>query len=1076
MRTLKIIIWIILLYIHVDMPAQIPFDGLDNYNTPPLRFGQEEFENPLITAINRESYAATSISFADEREALLVTPSSSSRFKSLNGNWNFKFITDWSELPNDFMFSETNISDWDVIPVPSTWEALGYGPQIYCGGGYEFSPVNPPFVPRKENHIGLYRTDFEVPETWADENILIHFAGVRGAFYLYINGEKVGYNEDGTLPAVFDITSHLRKGKNTLAMKVLRWSDGSYLEDQDHWRFHGICREVHLEMRPDVFIRDFAVLTDLDENYTDALLRIRPIVSSNKTVDVKNWKLDARLYSGSGEPALGVNLSVPAAVMANEKYQHNFSLAKYMETKVEKPNLWSAETPHLYTLVLTLKDESGKIVECRSCRVGFRKVEFKKGELFVNGKREFIYGVNRHEHNAWHGKTVPYETAEQDVKLMKRYGFNSVRTSHYPDDPSFYDLCDLYGLYVMDEANVETCGADAEISNNEMWLYSQLERVTGMVRRDKNHPSIIFWSLGNESGVGPNHAARASWVKDYDPTRFIHFEAYLHNGGAKQYGYGIDFMLTDRPKINPPEPPAVDMISTMYPSVDGVIELATQDFETRPVIMCEYAHAKGNALGNHREYWDAIKKYPRLIGGYIWDWADQSMIRKDSITGKEYFTALTATNGLVFPDRTPKPSLEECKKIYQRIIFEYDKERKMLIVKNDYNYLPLSICNYSWSLKENGVAVQKGILTGVEALPGDSVCITLSPKLSNLKGEVILEVNASLKEDVLWADKGYEIAWEQFILEQKEVNPPFSVGFKKVEKLKTEQTGEEIIIYNRQFKIRFNKETGLMDQWEIAGKTVLEKGPELNLWRAPMNNDGDYRPRMRRETVKQWAASGLDSLEHQLKEIKISETDEGVCIITEKRAQKPGNINYVDYTARYTVFPSGKVQIDTQVLPVGPDLVTFARVGYRLLIKKGFENFSWYGYGPYDTYNDRHTGSRIGSYFGKAEDQFTHYVYPQDNGNKYRCSWVSLCDDHKTGLVAEGMPYIESSVMHYTQENLSEAVTENELKYTDTLTWTIDYKTFPVGNRSCGPPALEKYKLRAEPINFSFTIAPRVNK
>lgn len=1048
-----------------------PVSGSDVYDTSPVKFGQEEFENPLINSINREPYAATSISFPTENEALEVNRSSSPRYLSLNGLWKFKFITDWEKLPSDFMSEGLDDTSWDNIPVPSTWEMQGYGEQVYCGQGYEFRPVNPPFVPRKDNHIALYRKTFNVPLSWTGQNILIHFSGVRGAFYLYINGVKVGYNEDGgTLPAVFDITSYLKDGENQIAVQVLRWSDGSYLEDQDHWRFHGICRDVYIESCPDVFIQDFAVITDLDKNYQDAKLRVRPFIARKKPVDISNWALEVRLYSKERVLAHGVDLSMPVEKIISEKYQKNFSLAKYLETEVKAPLLWSSETPHLYTLVLTLKDNKGNTVESRSSRIGFRKIEFINSELYINGKREYLYGVNRHDHDAWFGKTVPYERMVQDVTLMKQFGFNSVRTSHYPADPVFYDLCDEYGIYVMDEANVETCGTDAELSNNEMWLFAQLDRVSGMVKRDKNHPSIIFWSLGNESGVGYNNAARASWVKDYDPTRMIHFEAYMHNGGSRQYGYGLDFMKTNRPAVNPPEPPAVDVVSTMYPSVEGIIKLATQKSEVRPVLMCEYAHAKGNALGNHREYWDAVKKYPRLIGGYIWDWVDQSVIRKDSVTGKEYFSSMNGTNGLVFADRTVKPALYECKKIYQHINFEYNNG--VLAIKNEYNYLSLSSFDFSWKLMDNGKVVKRGVLTGVNAAPGTVSKVRIDADYSGLKGEVILEVNASLKENTLWASKGFEIAWEQFTLQKAKMVSINTVS--EGDKLSVEKNKNGIRIYNANIDIVFDSRTGWIRSWIVAGKEFLEKGPRLSFWRAPTHNDGGYKPEGN-EISRQWVRAGLDSLQHKLKSFNQKNINgDSIVILTKYRAQEVGNEAYIDYSTKYTIYSSGKVVISTDLQP-HKSIISFARVGYTMTVKSGYDNFSWYGYGPFDSYNDRHSGARLGLYRGTVDEQFTHHVYPQENGNKYRCSWVSLSDNSGTGLIAEGMPYIQSSAMHYSLENLSEAENESQLKHMDDITWNIDYKTYPIGNRSCGPPPLEKYILFAKPMSFSFSLCPVIN-
>lgn len=945
----------------------LPANASPAYNTPPIGFGQSEFENPLINSINREPYGATSISFPTGKEALQVKRSASSRYKSLNGTWKFKFITEWENLPADFMKVGLNDSTWDDISVPSTWEMKGYGEQVYCGQGYEFRPINPPFVPRKDNHIALYRKTFEVPASWTGQNVLVHFAGVRGAFYLFVNGEKVGYNEDGgTLPAVFEITSYLKKGENQLSVQMLRWGDGSYLEDQDHWRFHGITRDVYIESRPDVFIQDFAVITDLDKDYKDAKLRIRPVISNKKTVDVSDWMLEVKLYSADGAPALGVDLSMPVETISTEKYQQNFSLAKYLEADIKAPLLWSSETPNLYTIVLTLKDNKGNVIESRSSRIGFRKVEFKGSELHVNGKREYIYGVNRHDHDAWEGKTVPYERMVQDVTLMKQFGFNSVRTSHYPADPAFYDLCDEYGIYVMDEANVETCGADAELSNNELWLFAQMERVAGMVKRDKNHPSIIFWSLGNESGVGANNAARASWVKDYDPIRLLHFEAYLHNGGSRQYGYGIDFMKTNRPVVNPPEPPAVDVVSTMYPSVEGIIKLATQEGETRPVLMCEYAHAKGNALGNHQEYWDAVKKYPRLIGGHIWDWVDQSVIRKDTVTGKEYFSSINGTNGLVFADRKIKPAIYECKKIYQHINFDYINGE--LVIKNEYNYLPLSSFNFSWKLMVDGETIKKGELTNVEALPGTSAKVKIDTGYSEQIGEVILEVNVYLKEDTLWASKGFEIAWEQFMIQEAKVEVPVTLA-ENSNKLNVNKKVDQINVYNDNINITFNKKTGLIQSWIVGGKEFLEKSPQINLWRSPTHNDGGYRPKTENEISRQWVEAGLDSLQYSLKSFKLTEEKDGtVTVSTGFIAQKPGNTSYVEYTTKYIVSPSGKVQVDTELKPVG-NIISFPRIGYTMTVKSGYDTFSWYGYGPYDTYNDRHSGARIGKFSGSVDEQ-----------------------------------------------------------------------------------------------------------
>lgn len=1060
---------ILLTTMAMSAQAQVPFDGQENYYTPPLTVVQSVYENPLITSLEREPYAATSISFPDEQSALGIDIESSPRYKSLDGEWDFKFLESWSRYDSTF-FRRPAGADWDRIRVPSTWEALGYGEQVYCGGGYEFRPVNPPFVPREKNNMGLYKTRFTLPDGWESNRILLHFKGIRGAHFVYLNGVQIGYNEDGALPSVFDVTSYVKRaGENDLSVQVLRWSDGSYLEDQDHWRFHGIYRGVYLEMSPTLFLRDFAVETQLDSACRDAVLRIRPVVASTERMTLDGYRIRARLY-GEGEEPLA-EMGDGLFKYATEKYQHNYHLGKYLEIPVSAPRLWSAETPNLYKLTLTILAPDGSTVESRSCNVGFRKIEFIGGELYVNGKREFVKGVNRHEHSAWNGKTVSKEEMIRDIELMKRHNFNSVRTSHYPNDPRFYDLCDRYGLYVMDEANVETCGADAELSNNPVWLHSQMERVAGMVIRDKNHPSIIFWSLGNESGFGPNHAARAAWVKEYDPTRFIHFEAYLANGGSKQYGYGRDFMLTNRPKVNPREPMAVDLISTMYPSVEGVIELATQTFESRPVIMCEYAHAKGNSVGNFREYWEAIRKYPRLIGGYIWDWKDQSMIRYDK-DGNPYFTALTATNGLLWADQRPKPSILECKQVCQPILFGCDPVAGRLTLRNDHNYTDFSDYALAWELLSDGRTVARGDWPVVECAPQDSVTLKLPFDPAGYDGELLLRLSARTRFDRIWAPAGFEVAFEEFMLREDRVVPPFAGGLRTKGRLTLDRDGAQVTVAGRGFTIGFDAARGTMTSWRVGGRELLKSAPQLNLWRAPLNNDGDYLPRMRRPIVKQWAKVGLDSLEYRLLDLTTAERDGAVVVTARKRAQAPGNDNWVDYVETYTIHRNGTVDLSADLTPEGDDWVSFARVGYLLTIDGRYKTMSWYGYGPEEAYVDRHDGVKLGIYSGPVEEQFVNYVYPQDNGNKYGCRWAQLTEERNGIGVYSKEGLIQTSAMHYTQENLTRAVDASQLERIPDIEWRIDSRIYPIGNRSCGPPPLDKYLLKAEPCRISFTLCP----
>lgn len=1021
---------------------------------------KNEWKDPNVNEVNRAPMHTNYFAFETEDAALKGCKESSVNFMTLNGTWKFNWVKDADARPTDFYQVGFNDKGWANMPVPGIWELNGFGDPIYVNVGYAWRNQfrnNPPEVPVENNHVGSYRKEIVIPADWKGKEIFAHFGSVTSNMYLWVNGQYVGYSEDSKLEAEFNLTKYLKPGKNLIAFQTFRWCDGTYLEDQDFLRLCGVGRDCYLYTRNPKYIQDIRVTPDLDAQYKDATLNVSVNLKGSGVVDVK-------LLDKQGNSVATTTLKGSGRVSA--------------DIAVSNPLKWTAETPNLYTLVATLK-EGNKELEVIPVKVGFRKIELKNSQILVNGQPVLFKGADRHEMDPDGGYVVSRERMLQDIKVMKEYNLNAVRTCHYPDANLWYDLCDEYGIYVVAEANVESHGmgyGEQTLAKNPAYAKAHMERNQRNVQRGFNHPSIIFWSLGNESGVGANNAARASWVKDYDPTRLVHFEAYMHNGGSRQYGYGIDFMKTNRPAVNPPEPPAVDVVSTMYPSVEGIIKLATQEGETRPVLMCEYAHAKGNALGNHQEYWNAVKKYPRLIGGYIWDWVDQSVIRKDSVTGKEYFSSLNGTNGLVFVDRKIKPAINECKKIYQHIRFDYSNGE--LTIRNEYNYLPLSAFRFSWKLMAGGELIKKGELTDIEAFPGTSARVKIDTGTSDSgqKGELILEINAYLKKDVIWAPKGFEIAWEQFTLQEGKVNPPVEEKTGNGGKLTVQKKANEIGIYNDRINIVFNKKAGLIQSWIVGGKEFLEKGPQINLWRAPTHNDGGYRPKTENEISRQWVEAGLDSLQHKLKSFKLVEEKNGtVSVATTFVAQKTGNKSYVEYTTKYIVDPSGKVQIDTDLKPFG-NIISFPRIGYTMTVKSGNDTFSWYGYGPYDTYNDRHSGARLGRFSGTVDEQFTHHAYPQENGNKYRCSWVSLTDNEGIGLVAEGMPFIESSAMHYSLENLSEAIDESQLKRTDNVTWNIDYKTYPIGNRSCGPPPLEQYVLFAEPVSFSFSVYPVLNK
>jgi len=713
-----------------------------------------DWENPAVIGLNKEPAHCTLMPYADIESALDGRRESSPFYRSLNGKWRFNWVRKPADRPKDFYQTDYDVSQWDEIPVPSNWQMHGYGRPIYLNMTYPY-PANPPYIPHDYNPVGSYRREFTLPRAWDGRQVLLHFDGVKSAFYVWINGGLVGYSQGSMTPAEFNITKYLQPGKNTLAVEVYRWSDGSYLEDQDMWRLSGIYRSVYLFATPKVHIRDFFVRATLDEQYRDGILTIRPKLAAEAEADLRQWTVQAQLYDDQDDSVLAKPLKIDAQRIQKERYPQrdnvNFAL---LEAKVPEPQKWSDETPNLYTLVLTLHDAQGRVVEAESCKVGFRKVEIKNGQLLVNGHSIKLFGVNRHEHDPDHGRAIPRGRMIQDIKLLKKNNINAVRTSHYPDDPYWYELCDRYGIYVIDEANLETHGQGGFLSNQPAWHSAFVDRAVRMVERDKNHASIIFWSLGNESGCGPNHAAMAAWIHDYDPTRPIHYEGAVGD---------------------PKDPYYVDVISRMYARIHQIVGIATNPVDDRPMVLCEYAHAMGNSVGNLKEYWDAIRAHRRLIGGFIWDWADQGL-RKYTPEGEMFWAyggdygdnpndGNFCFNGLVQPDRKPNPSLAEVKKVYQRIhVTPIDALNGVFSIANEYDFVSLDFADVLWELTCDGVVVQAGKLAALTLQPEakQEITIPLTEPEPKSGAEYWLKIAFALAEDTAWADRGHVVAWDQF--------------------------------------------------------------------------------------------------------------------------------------------------------------------------------------------------------------------------------------------------------------------------------------------------------------------------
>jgi len=1030
----------------------------------------KNFENPRFVSENKLEPRSTFYPFPAEAEAVTNDRDQSPWLKFLNGDWKFHFSPDTASVPSGFYRESYAVSSWDNIDVPSCWEMRGYGTPIYTNVVYPF-PVNPPYIDR-ENPVGIYVKEFTVPEEWANQEVILHFGGVSSAFNLWVNGQKAGYSQDSRLPAEFNITELLKTGSNRVTVQVYRWSDGSYLEDQDHWRMSGIHREVFLMARPKVHIEDFAVRTRFDDNYQHAWLQVRPALANSNKTNLEGWTVEARLYDASRQELLEQPLSVPASRMYREGYpQRDRPYFAIMETLIENPRQWSAEDPYLYTLSISLKNANGEVEEAVSTKVGFREVELSNGRLLVNGREVKLKGVNRHDHSQLNGKTVTRQEMLNDVLLMKQFNINAVRTSHYPNDPYFYELCDEYGLYVMDEANIETHGVGGYFANQTDWAYAFLDRVIRMVERNKNHPSIISWSLGNESGTGPNHAAAAAWTKEFDPTRFIHYEgaqgnhehpAYIKPGSDRRAAF----------MANPTDPYYVDVLSRMYPSPSQLEGLAISPYIHRPVVVCEYAHAMGNSVGNLKEYWDIIRKYPNLIGAYIWDWMDQGLLQTDE-NGREFWAyggdfgdtpndGNFCINGIVSPDQTPQPAMWEVKKNFQDVVTTLRNKNSFTVnVLNRHAHSDLSHLELHWKLLASGETVQSGTETIPPVLPGSSVDIPLIVRSFQpaAEKEYVLEVSYRLKNETLWAPKGFEMAWDQIMIQEAST----VTGIEPAGSLSVENLEDGVKVSGRRFSATFSKSKGAMVSFVTNGTEMLQEPLQPNFWRIPTDNDMAGGNRVF-QSMRVWkeAAKNL-----KLAAWNVSEA-EGLTTIT-ARYKLPVEESTLELT--YKISGNGQVQVDMKV-EKGGDTPPMPRLGMQAAVSNKFTDAEFYGKGPHESYWDRKEGARLGLFNMPVSELPYLYVRPQENGNRSDVRRLKLTGGREQ-ISVTGISAFDFSVWSWSPENLEAATHINNLETRDMLTLNIDYKQMGLGGDdswSAQAAAHPQYRLSDDMYKFSFIL------
>lgn len=1053
-----------------------------------------DWENHHVLHINREPARAAFIPFTVKKGDCTM---------SLDGTWKFRWTPVPDERVKDFYKVDFNDKAWTDFPVPANWEINGYGTPIYVSAGYPFK-IDPPRVmsePKAEyttykerNPVGQYRRSFVLPAGWeAKGQTFLRFEGVMSAFYVWINGERVGYSQGSMEPSEFNITEFLQAGENRIALEVYRYCDGSYLEDQDFWRFGGVHRSINLVHTPDVRIRDYVVRTlPSFSDYKDFILQVDPQFSIYGGLTGKGYSIQGVLKDVSGKEIAVMEGNVEEildlehkASRMNEWYpQRGPRKMGRMSVVVKSPARWTAETPYLYKLHLILKNQESVAIEQIEQPVGFRYIEIKKGQFLVNGNPIRFRGVNRHEHDPRTARVMSEQRMLQDILLMKQGNINAVRTSHYPNVSRWYELCDSLGLYVVDEADIEEHGLRGTLASAPDWHAAFLDRAVRMAERDKNYPSVVMWSMGNESGYGPNFAAISAWLHDFDPTRPIHYE------GAQ----GVN---------GEPDPKTVDVISRFYtrlkqeylnPGIaegeekeraenarwERLLEIAERTNDDRPVLTSEYAHSMGNALGNFKEYWDEIYSNPRMLGGFIWDWVDQGIYKKmsDGRTmvayggdfGDQPNLKAFCFNGLLMSDREITPKYLEVKKVYAPV--ELKLEEGSLKITNRNHHTGLSQYRCVWVLAIDGKQQEEGELLLPDIAPGKSGSVALpvfhSLQKENLRKKIgsakvlsdcQLTVKLLLKSDALWAKAGHEVTWEQFCLRKGDLLP---AELKNKGNLKVIEDENFLSVSGAGFFVQWQKEAfGSLKSLVYSGREILANSdnsfsqPLTQAFRSPTDNDKSFGNWL----AKDWSL-------HQMEEPKISlkafshqiRKDGAVIVRVETQNHYKEGLIHTIYL--YTVFADGTIDLKVSLLPQGV-LPELPRLGIAFCLSPAYDWFTWYGRGPHDNYPDRKTSAAMGLWSGRVSEQYVHYPRPQDNGNKEDVQYLLLTNKSGQGISINAVENtFSASALHYTAQDLSKTTHDCYLKPRKEIILSLDAAVLGLGNSSCGPGVLKKYAIK----------------
>jgi len=1025
----------------------------------------EDWQNSEMIGQNKEPGHCTLIPFATQAQAIEGQAEASPYYQSLNGPWKFHWVKHPQERPRDFYRSAFDDAAWDEIPVPSNWQLHGYGTPIYVNITHPFK-VNAPRVmdePPAEftshqdrNPVGSYRRRFVVPEQWQGRQIFLHFAGVKSACYVWVNGQRVGYSQGSMTPAEFNITGYVQDGQNSLAVEVYRWSDGSYLEDQDMWRLSGIYRDVHLFSTPAVHVRDFTVTGDLDAQYRDAHLNTKLAVRNYGSKTVEGYDVEVRLLDSKGQLVSCARSSRALSITANTEAVRDVSM------QVKAPRLWTAETPHLYTVLVSLLDAQGRIIEVERCAFGFRDIEMRKGALLINGQAVKLKGVNRHEHDPDTGRQVSEERMIQDIRLMKQFNINCVRLSHYPNCPRWYELCDQYGLYLVDEANVESHGTSYGRDNipgsDPRWRRAVEDRMERMVQRDKNHPSVIMWSLGNEAGRGRNFVHMVEVAQQVDTTRPFHYRQMNAAGDTDSATYVPYKTLLDHARKKP----------------------------QRPYFLEEYAHAMGNSLGVMRSYWDIIEAHPNLIGAAIWDWVDQGLRKAipNAKAGQSFYAYGSdygdqpndenfCINGLVNPDRQPNPHIWEVKKVYQYIKIEaVDLARGKVTVYNDYDFISLDGFQGYWELTEDGVVLQSGTLPRLDTRPGTTETLRIpfaQPKLRPGR-DYHLKVSFALARDMPWALRGHVLAWEQFAL-------PFDAPLTKAQDLAAmpaltlTETDAQVQVSSADFVATFSKVLGTLSAYRFQGRELMAGPLVPNFVRHTTDNDHGAKWN---KQMQPWAEATAKRRVKSFQVQRVSPQQVKIAVVFDLP------IGQTRFTTGYQINGLGQVQVEALLEPRADgkqglqvqgrmqknmpgqgeapqkrsrkeaSLPYLTRIGMQLEVPKAFEYMTWLGRGPQENYCDRSHGYAVGLYQGKVADLAFDYIRPQECANRTDVRWAVWTAPDGVGLLAIGSPQLSVSAWPYRMQDIDRDTVRHphEIPAGEIVTVNLDLIQMGVGGRN----------------------------